>query len=131
MCRRNDFTSMTTQLVLFQSCFRWCCHRKLASSCSRAVNSGTCDSWLWDVPKIQILAAQPRTAWTLAGLLCFFFFWISMQKAHVVSGWECGQPGFAPYCSKVCWDRWTLRCVWTETCSSKGFRIALRVLIFT
>ena len=25
-----------------------------------------CDSWLCDVPKIEVLAAQPRTAWALA-----------------------------------------------------------------
>ena len=25
-----------------------------------------CDSWLWDMPTIQTLAAQPRTAWALA-----------------------------------------------------------------
>ena len=28
-----------------------------------------CDSWLWDVPKIQTLTAQPRTAWALTVLV--------------------------------------------------------------
>ena len=30
-----------------------------------------CDSWLWDVPKIQTLAAQPRLAWALADVCTF------------------------------------------------------------
>ena len=41
MCRSNDFTSTSTQFVLFQSCCRQCCHRKLASSYSHALDSGT------------------------------------------------------------------------------------------
>ena len=55
-----------------------------------------CDSWLSDVPKIQTLAAQPRTAWAVAGLCV---------SANFVSRWEHGQQGCAPYCTKVCWDR--------------------------
>ena len=75
-----------------------------------------CGSWLWDVPKIQTRAA-PRTAWQI---LCF---WIRTQKTNVVSAWECGWQRLAPYCASC--DR-TLQCVWTKTCSSKGFRITLR-----
>ena len=41
MCRRNDFTATTTHLVLSQSFFCQCGHRKLASSCSHALDSGT------------------------------------------------------------------------------------------
>ena len=67
MCRRNEFTFTKTRVVLSQSYFRQCCHHKLVSSCSHALDSRhPCDSWLWDVPKIQTLAAQPRTAWALA-----------------------------------------------------------------
>ena len=41
MCRRDDFTSTTPHFVLSQHYFRQCFHRKLASSCSHAVDSGT------------------------------------------------------------------------------------------
>ena len=51
-CRRNNFTSATTHFVLFQSYFCQCGHRKLASSCSHAVDSGTP---VWDVPKFKLL----------------------------------------------------------------------------
>ena len=47
------------------------------------------------------------------------FFWISMQKANFDSGWMCGQQGFAPYCTKVCWDWWALQYDWPQTRSSK------------
>ena len=30
-----------------------------------------CDSWLWNVPKIEALAARPRTAWALAECCIF------------------------------------------------------------
>ena len=54
---------------------------KLASSFSHAVDS---DSWLWDVPKIRTLAAQPRTSWTLA--FFFLYFRFTVQKANATSG---------------------------------------------
>ena len=41
MCSSNFFTTTTTHLVLSQSYCRQCCHRKLASSCSHALVSGT------------------------------------------------------------------------------------------
>ena len=41
MCRCDDFTSATTHFGLSQNYFRQCCHRKLASSCSHALDSGT------------------------------------------------------------------------------------------
>ena len=50
----------------------------------------------------------------------FFVFWITVQKASVVSGWKRGQQRCAPYCSQVCWDKWTLQCFRTKTCASKG-----------
>ena len=43
-----------------------------------------CDSWLWDVPKLQALAAQPRTAWVLAD---FCIFGSHCRKKNIVSGW--------------------------------------------
>ena len=65
-------TSTTTHFVLSQSHFHQCCHRKLASPCSHALDfvEHPCDSWLWDVPKIQALAAQPRTFLALSDF-CF------------------------------------------------------------
>ena len=43
------------------------------------------DSRLWDVPKIQALAVQPRTAWVPGG---FLRFGINRQKTDGVSGWK-------------------------------------------
>ena len=40
MCRWNDFTSTTTQNVLFPSHFCQCCHRKLAASCWHPLDCG-------------------------------------------------------------------------------------------
>ena len=115
-----------------------CCPKAISASASIAnllhrarmpwILEHPCDSWLWNVPKIQTLAAQPRTAWLLAD---FCVLWTSKQKACVASGWKCGHQGFAPCCTKVCWDRWVLQCVWTKACSSKNFRVTLRAFIFT
>ena len=73
-----------------------------------------CESWLWEVPKIQILAAQPRTAWALA---VFLFFWISVQKSELyfwLGTWT------AESCTVLLasWDRRSLQLDWRETCSS-------------
>ena len=62
-----------------------------------------CDSCVWEVPKIQTLAARR-----------FLRLWISKQKTYFVSNWECGQQGFASYWTKLCWDWWTLQCDWTK-----------------
>ena len=49
----------------------------------------TCDSWFWEVPKIQTLAAQPRTAWARGGLLFFqnteirLRFWLETWTAGI------------------------------------------------
>ena len=40
-----------------------------------------CDSWLWDVPKIQTLAAELRTAWALADVL---HVRVTVQRAYIV-----------------------------------------------
>ena len=50
----------------------------------------------------------------------FLRVWITVQKADFLSIWKRGQQGFAPCCTKMCWDRWTLQCDWTKTRSSKG-----------
>ena len=71
-----------------------------------------CDSWTCQESRPLVTASHGQ------GPARFLCFWISMQKANVVSGWECRQPGFAPYCSKVCWGRWASQYVRTEkTCS--------------
>ena len=86
-----------------------------------------CGSPLWDVPKIKTLAAQPRTARALADVFVFgspcrqrtlFLVWnVDSKDAHRIAGKCAGTGG---------------RCtVSEETCSSKGFRLALRVWIFT
>ena len=41
MCRKDDFISTTTHFVLSPNYFRQCLHRKLAASCSHALDSGT------------------------------------------------------------------------------------------
>ena len=93
MCRRNDFTSTTTHLVLFRSYFCQCFPRSPAS-CSHALDSGT--------PMCFVVgrAKKPHSCGTAShgqgrGRLCF---WITMQQANFVSGWRCGQV-FAQYCS--------------------------------
>ena len=49
-----------------------CGHRKLASACPHAVDTeAPCDSSMWNVPNIQALAAQPRTASALADFCIF------------------------------------------------------------
>ena len=50
-----------------------------------------CGSWLWDVPKIEILAAQLRTAWALIDFCVF----VSRIRTHIVSGWKRGQQKWA------------------------------------
>ena len=84
-----------------------------------------CDSWLWDVPQIQTLAAQPRTAWALAdacilGSPCrnwtlFLVGNVDSRDLHRIA--------------RRCWNWWTLRCVRTKAFSSKVFRITLGVFI--
>ena len=71
MCRRNDLTSRTAYRLLSQGYLRQCLFRLLSSSCSHAVDSGTHLSWLWDVPRIQAIAEQPRTAWAFADFCVF------------------------------------------------------------
>ena len=87
-----------------------------------------CDSWLWDVPKNPDSCGAASHGQSPSGCL---HFWISMQQASVVSGWKRGQQRFAPYCTQVCWDGRTLQCNLRRTCPSKGFRLTLRVLLFT
>ena len=49
-----------------------------------------CESWLWNVPKIQTLAAQPRTAWALADFCVLNlhagserWFWLGMWTTEI------------------------------------------------
>ena len=69
MCRSNDFTSTSPQYVLLQS------FSAITNLLHRArmlwVLEHTCDSWLRDVPKIQTIAAQHRTAWAVADFSVF------------------------------------------------------------
>ena len=109
-----------------QKYFRQCCHRKLVFTVFACLGFwNMCDSWPWDVAKIQTLAAQPRTSWALA-----FFFRFTVPKADSVSNCKRGWQRFALDCSHMFWDKWTLQCVKTKTCPCKGFRITLRVLFF-
>ena len=112
MCRRNDFASTTTHLVL---------HQVISASASMAnlfhrarmpwILEHPFDSWLWDVPKIQIsrqsLAQLGRTAVFLdhhaESELCS---WLGTWTAERI---------FAPCCSRMCWDRWTMWCVWKKS----------------
>ena len=88
-----------------------------------------CDSWLWDVPKIDALAAQLRTAWDLRGCVYVWishaenglYFWLGTWTAEmctVLIESALGQADIAV-------------CLGEKTCSSRGFRLALRVWIFT
>ena len=128
VCRSNDFTSTTTHFVLSQGDLRQCCHRKLASSCSQTLDSGTPVVFVVVCQKIQTVAAHPLTARALSD----YSFWITMQKTNIVSGLEVWTTErFAPCCSNMCLNSWRLQCFRTETFSSEGFRITLRVLLFT
>ena len=52
-----------------------------------------CDSWLWDVPKLQTLATQPRTAWRIFDCLvhstgsvqCFSVWKRGQQRLHRIT----------------------------------------------
>ena len=60
-----------------------------------------CDLWLWDVPNIEALAAQPRTAWALADLCVFGlqyrknerYFWLGMRTAETCTSLLAGLLG--------------------------------------
>ena len=74
--------------------------------------------------KILTLAPQPRTAWAPADFCTCglhteneHYFGLVMQR-------------FAPHRSQVRWNR-TLQCFRTNACSSKGFRLTLKVLRIT
>ena len=79
MCRGNDFTSTTTHFVLFQSYLRQCC-RKLASSCSHAVDSGT----VWFV--VVGRAENPDSGRASHGLGPLGLLWFKAQKANALVG---------------------------------------------
>ena len=60
MCRRSDFTSTASSSIanlLHRARMPWILEHP----------SG---SWLWDVPTIEALAAQPRTVWSSGSFLC-------------------------------------------------------------
>ena len=62
---------------------------------------------LWDVPK------NPNSCGTAShgvGPGRFLHFGIPVPKADVLAGWKRRQQRFAPDCSHMCWDRWTLQC---------------------
>ena len=59
-----------------------------------------CDSWFWDVPKIEALAAQPRTAWALGGIIALFGS--KCRKTNIDSGWKCGRQRVSPNCLAEC-----------------------------
>ena len=102
---KNDVTSTTTNFVLSQSYSRQSGDVKICFivlACLGFWNKRL-ESWLWDVTKIQTLAAQTRTAGTLA---FFLRFRITVQEATVSSGWERGQQRLAPCCSQVSGDKW-------------------------
>ena len=92
------------------------------------IQEHTCDSWFWDLPKTEALAAQPRTAWVLADFLYFFVHNTESEHCFLLETWT------AETCTvllasvlrqvdvAVCQDK---------TCSSKGFCITLRVLLCT
>ena len=93
MCRSNDFTSTTAHVVLFPSCFWQCCHRKLAASCSHALDSVTPMRFV-----VVGHAANPDFCGTAlhAWALVFWvesIFWVSMQKTNKISDWKCGRRG--------------------------------------
>ena len=72
MCRSNDFTSTTAHLVLSPCHFSQCFNRYWLHRARKPwILEHPCESWLWDVPNIQILVAQPRTSWALAHFCVF------------------------------------------------------------
>ena len=96
----------STPFVLFQSYFRKCCHRKLASSGSHVVDSGTrvirgCGT----CPKSTLLR---RSVFAFLGSLC--------RLRTFVSGWKRGRQRCAPCCSQMCWNVAVFQ---NKTCSSK------------
>ena len=104
----DELVFYPAHLVLFHSCFRQCCHHKLASSCSHASDS----------------EPLPRT-----GIGRFFVSLDFHAESELCFCLECGQQGFAPNCTKVCWNWRTLQCDWRQTCSCRGFRLTRSVVL--
>ena len=76
-----------------------------------------CDSWFRNVPKNTDSCGTASLGLGRGGCLRF---WITMQEANVISGWDSVQHRFTQYCSQMCWNRWTLQCFRTITGSSKA-----------
>ena len=115
---------------------------RLQTSCSSQVSSASasianllnpwilehpCNSWLWDVPKIEALAAQPRTAWALAdycilvvGTEIAHCLWLETWTAEICTGLLAHV--LEPVDIVVCLD---------TNCSSTVWLITLRILFFT
>ena len=49
-----------------------------------------CDSWLCDVPEIQTLAPQPRTAWALAFFYVFLDHRAGSERCFWLGTWKAG-----------------------------------------
>ena len=71
MCRRRVVTSTTTYFVSSKVISANASAHLLHRARMPWILEHPCDSWFWDVPKIQTLAAQPRTAWALANFRVF------------------------------------------------------------
>ena len=129
MCRRNDFTSTTTLFVLFPKLFpavlpSLTCFIVLAclGFWNTRVNRGCGTYRKSRLLRRRLLRPGP---WHL----CVF----------TISSWKRRQQGFAPCCTNVRWDRWTLQCDWTkkvhpkasasrsECCSSRDHTRPLRL----
>ena len=89
VCRSNDFTSTTTHFVLSQGDLRQCCHRKLASSCSQTLDSGT--------PVVFVVVGRAKKSRLLRrtlsrpGLCRIILSGSPCRKRTLFLVWKCGQ----------------------------------------
>ena len=100
--------------VFSEGYLRLCCHRKLASSCSQTLDSGT-PMWFAVVGRAK-KSKLLRRGLARAGpcRVIVFFVLMTVKKTSVISGWSCGQQRIAPCCSQMFWDGWTRQCVTTK-----------------
>ena len=125
MCRRNDFVSTTTHFVLSRVYLR-----------QQICFIGLADLGFWNTHVIHGCVTRQKSRLlrrSLARPGPWRIFALSHHHAQIGRYFwlERGQQRFAPYCSQMFWDGFTLQCLRTKFCSSTGIRLTVRMLLFT